>query len=140
MLEFIIDTIDHTRKVEHIRATTEKINDLMKKENDYLDIAQYKAHLEHLIDIGWIETKREGKTESIHVINSKISDNKIKTDSPKISDDLFNTKKAIEETISNNKEKVHKEYTFTDIPEKNEIIEQDKFTDVASIKQETRTK
>ena len=31
VLEFIIDTINHIRKVKHIRPTTEKTYDLMKK-------------------------------------------------------------------------------------------------------------
>ena len=64
-------------------------------------------------------------------------DNKTKTDSLKISDDLFNTTKMIEEAILNNREKVHTENTFADIPEKNEIVERAKFLDIASIKQET---
>ena len=46
VLEFIIDTINHIRKVKHIRPTIEKIYDLMKKENNNPDIAQYKTHLE----------------------------------------------------------------------------------------------
>ena len=68
MLEFIIDTINHIQKVKHIRPATEKMYDLMKKENDYLDIAQYKT----LIEIGRIEIKGAGKMESIHVINHVI--------------------------------------------------------------------
>ena len=80
------------------------------------------------------------KNEPIHVINPRISDNKTKTDSTKISYDLFNPTEAIEEAISNNREKVHTGYIFADIPETNKIVEQEKFIDMASTKQGTHTK
>lgn len=57
--------------------------------------------------------------------SSKISDNKTKTESPKIANDLFNTTKAIEQAISNIREKLHAKFTVTDISEKNEIVERD---------------
>ena len=80
------------------------------------------------------------KNEPIRVINPRISDNKTKTDSTKISYDLFNPTEAIEEAISNNREKVHTEYIFADITETNKIVEREKFIDMASTKQGTPTK
>lgn len=78
VLEFTIDTISHILKVKRMRPMTEKNWDLIKKESDNHDLASYKTHLEHLIEIGRNKIKWEGKGKSIHVINAKISDNKTK--------------------------------------------------------------
>ena len=66
------------RKVKRIRPTTEKNWDLIKKESDNHDLASYKTHLEHLIEVGRNKIKWKRKGKFIHVINAKISDNKTK--------------------------------------------------------------
>ena len=96
------------------------ISSEIKKENGNHGIASYKTHPERHIEIGHAEIKGERKTESIHIINPKILDNKTTTDSPKFSDDLFNTAEPIEKVISNNRRNLHSEATVSDIPEKNE--------------------
>lgn len=78
VLEFTIDTISHILKVKRMRPMTEKNWDLIKKESDNHDLASYKTHLEHLIEVGRNKIKWKGKGKFIHVINAKISDNKTK--------------------------------------------------------------
>ena len=67
--EYIIQTIDFLRKVKHIRPTTEKIyNSIRKEVNDKLDIVEYKTNIDYLISNGIVEVRREGDQESVFIV------------------------------------------------------------------------
>ena len=67
--EYIIQTIDFLRKVKHIRPTTEKIyNSIRKEVNDKLDIVEYKTNIDYLISNGIVEVRREGDQESVLIV------------------------------------------------------------------------
>ena len=55
-------------EVKHIRPTTEKIYDSIKKElNDELDIVKHKTNINYLIDKGVVEVNGEGKQVSVSI-------------------------------------------------------------------------
>ena len=57
-IEYIMKTIDFLRKVKHIRPTTEKIYNSIRKElNDKLDIVKYKTNIDYLIIKGVVEVR-----------------------------------------------------------------------------------
>ena len=67
--EYIIQTIDFLRKVKHIRPTTEKIyNSIRKEVNDKLYIVEYKTNIDYLISNGIVEVRREGDQESVFIV------------------------------------------------------------------------
>ena len=59
--------IDFLRKVKHVRPTTEKIYNSIRKElNDKLDIVKYKTNIDYLINNGIVEG--EGDLESVFTV------------------------------------------------------------------------
>ena len=68
-IEYIMKTIDFLRKVKHIRPTTEKIYNSIRKElNDKLDIVEYKTNIDYQINNGIVEVRGEGDQESVFII------------------------------------------------------------------------
>ena len=62
-------TIDFLRKVKHIRPTTEKIYNSIRKElNDKLDIVEYKINIDYLIKNGIMEIRGEGNQELVFLV------------------------------------------------------------------------
>ena len=65
-------TIDFLRKVKHIRQTTEKIYNSIRKElNDRLDIVEYKTNIDYLIKNGIVEIRGEGDQESVFIVEQR---------------------------------------------------------------------
>ena len=61
--------IDFLRKVKHVRPTTEKIYNSIRKElNDKLDIVECKTNIENLINNGIVEIRDEGDQESVFIV------------------------------------------------------------------------
>ena len=61
--------IDFLRKVKHVRPTTEKIYNSIRKElNDKLDIVEYKTNIDYLINNGIVEVRGEGDQESVFIV------------------------------------------------------------------------
>ena len=61
--------IDFLRKVKHVRPTTEKIYNSIRKElNDKLDIVKYKTNIDYLINNGIVEVRGEGDLESVFIV------------------------------------------------------------------------
>ena len=61
-----METIDFLRNVKHIRPTTEKIYNSVRKELiDKLDILKYKTNKDYLIDKGIVEVRGEGERDSV---------------------------------------------------------------------------
>ena len=59
-IEYIMKTVDFRRKVNHIRPTTEKIYNSIRKElNDQLDMVEYKTNTDYLINDGIVEVRGE---------------------------------------------------------------------------------
>ena len=68
-IEYIMKTTDFLRKVKHIRPTTEKIyNSIRKKLSDKLDIAKYKTNIDYLMNNGIVEVRGEGDHESVFIV------------------------------------------------------------------------
>ena len=68
-IEYIMKTIDFLRKVKHVRPTTEKIYNSIRKElNDKLDIVEYKTNIDYLINNGIVEVRGEGDQESVFIV------------------------------------------------------------------------
>ena len=68
-IEYIMKTIDFLRKVKHVRPTTEKIYNSIRKElNDKLDIVECKTNIENLINNGIVEIRDEGDQESVFIV------------------------------------------------------------------------
>ena len=68
-IEYIMKTIDFLRKVKHVRPTTEKIYNSIRKElNDKLDIVECKTNIENLINNGIVEVRDEGDQESVFIV------------------------------------------------------------------------
>ena len=66
-IEYIMKAIDFLRKVKHVRPTTEKIYNSIRKElNDKLDIVKYKTNIDYLINNGIVEG--EGDLESVFIV------------------------------------------------------------------------
>ena len=62
-------TIDFLRKVKHVRPTTEKIYNSIRKElNDKLDIVEYKTNMDYLINNGIVEVRGEGDQEAVFIV------------------------------------------------------------------------
>ena len=67
-IEYIMKAIDFLRKVKHVRPTTEKIYNSIRKElNDKLDIVKYKTNIDYLINNGIVEVRGEGDQESVFI-------------------------------------------------------------------------
>ena len=59
-IEYIMQTIDFLRKVKvkHVRPTTEKIYNSIRKElNNKLDIVEYKTNIDYLTNNGIVEVR-----------------------------------------------------------------------------------
>ena len=68
-IECIMKAIDFLRKVKHVRPTTEKIYNSIRKElNDKLDIVKYKTNIDYLINNGIVEVRGEGDLESVFIV------------------------------------------------------------------------
>ena len=68
-IEYIMKTIDFLRKVKHVRPTTDKIYNSIRKElNDNLDIVEYKTNIDYLINNGIVEVRGEGDQESVFIV------------------------------------------------------------------------
>ena len=68
-IEYIMKAIDFLRKVKHVRPTTEKIYNSIRKElNDKLDIVKYKTNIDYLINNGIVEVRGEGDLESVFIV------------------------------------------------------------------------
>ena len=68
-IEYIMKTMDILRKVKHIRPTTEKkYNSVRKELNDKLDIVEYKTNIDYLIKNGIVEIRGEGDQESVFTV------------------------------------------------------------------------
>ena len=68
-IEYIMKAIDFLRKVKHVRPTTEKIYNSIRKElNDKLDIVEYKTNIDYLINNGIVEVRGEGDLESVFIV------------------------------------------------------------------------
>ena len=68
-IEYIMKTIDFLRKVKHVRPTTEKIYNSIRKElNDKLDIVKYKTNIDYLINNGIVEVRGKGHQESVFIV------------------------------------------------------------------------
>ena len=68
-IEYIMETIDSLRKVKHVRPTTDKIYNSIRKElNDNLDIVKYKTNIDYLISNGIVEVRGEGDQESVFIV------------------------------------------------------------------------
>ena len=68
-IEYIMKTIDFLQKVKHVRQTTEKIYNSIRKElNDKLDIVECKTNIENLINNGIVEIRDEGDQESVFIV------------------------------------------------------------------------
>ena len=68
-IEYIMKTIDFLRKVKHVRPTTEKIYNSIRKElNDKLDIVEYKTNMDYLINNGIVEVRGEGDQEAVFIV------------------------------------------------------------------------
>ena len=65
-IEYIMKTIDFLLKIKHIRPTTKKIYNSIRKElNDKLDIVKYKTNIDYLINNGVLEVRGEGDQELV---------------------------------------------------------------------------
>ena len=63
------ETTDFLRKVKHIRPTTEKIYNSIRKElNNDLDIVKYKSNIYYLINNGIVEVRGDGDQESVFIV------------------------------------------------------------------------
>ena len=72
-IEYIMKAIDFLRKVKHVRPTTEKIYNSMRKElNDKLDIVKYKTNIDYLINNGIVEVRGEGDQESVFIVERTV--------------------------------------------------------------------
>ena len=68
-IEYIMKNIDFLRKVKHVRPTTDKIYNSIRKElNDNLDIVEYKTNIDYLINNGIVEVRGEGDQESVFIV------------------------------------------------------------------------
>ena len=71
-IEYIMKSIDFPWKVKHIRPTTEKIYNSIRKElNDKLDIVKYKGNVDDLINNGVVEARGEGDQESVFIVERR---------------------------------------------------------------------
>ena len=62
-IEYIMKTTDFLRKVKHIRPTTEKIyNSIRKKLSDKLDIAKCKTNIDYLMNNGIVKPEAKAIT------------------------------------------------------------------------------
>ena len=62
-------TIDFLQEVKHIRPTTVKIcNSIRKKLNDKLDIVEYKTNIDNLIKNRIVEVRDEVGQESVFIV------------------------------------------------------------------------
>ena len=65
-IEYIMKTIDFLRKAKHIRPTTEKIYNSIRKElSDKFGIVKYKTNVDDLINNGVLEVRGEGDQELV---------------------------------------------------------------------------
>ena len=67
-IEYIMKTTDFPRKVKHIRPTTEKIYNSIRKElNGKCDIVEYKTNIDYLINNVIVEVRGKGDQESVFI-------------------------------------------------------------------------
>jgi len=63
----IKEAIHNLCKIKHVRPTTEKIYHYLKKENNNLEMADFKRDFDYLVDSDQIEIKGDGESESVGI-------------------------------------------------------------------------
>ena len=63
----IKEAIHNLRKIKHVRPTTEKIYHYLKKENNDLEMEDFKKDFDYLVDSDQIEIKGDGESESVFI-------------------------------------------------------------------------